>query len=163
MELKEQTEFLNQQIKNNTESELIIRDLNVESSKVRDLLNRYTEDIQLQGNVLITLKRQLQHDTNCLQQLRQKNHQATIDHDAKSKQIVNLKEIVDALKSKVNKIQNERNNAEDRLRHLDELYDDEEKSIQLIESEMSRLSEMVYRSSQLIHEQRNEQKVLEVS
>lgn len=139
MELKEQTEFLNQQIKNNTESELIIRDLNVESSKVRDLLNRYTEDIQLQGNVLITLKRQLQHDTNCLQQLRQKNHQATIDHDAKSKQIANLKEIVDALKSKVNKIQNERNNAEDRLRHLDELYDDEEKSIQLIESEMSRL------------------------
>lgn len=163
MELKEQTEFLNQQIKNNTESELIIRDLNVESSKVRDLLNRYTEDIQLQGNVLITLKRQLQHDTNCLQQLRQKNHQATIDHDAKSKQIANLKEIVDALKSKVNKIQNERNNAEDRLRHLDELYDDEEKSIQLIESEMSRLSEMVYRSSQSIHEQRNEQKVLEVS
>lgn len=160
--MKEQTEFLNQQIQNNKESELMIAELNEQISKVRILLSRYTSDIQLNTNELITLKRQMQHDTNCLQQMRQKNHKASIEYDAKTKQIAKLKEIVDELASKVGKIQDEKNNAEYRLRHLDELFEDEEKSIHAIELEMARLSQMVYRSTQLIQQQHDEQKLLEV-
>lgn len=162
-ELKEQAEFLEQQIKNNQESEHTISELNEQISNIRRQLNQYTEQIQLQANELITLRRQMQHDTNCLQQLRQKNHKATIQYDVKTKEIAKLKEIVDELKAKLGKIQAEKNNAENRLRHFDELYEDEEKSIHGMELEMERLSQMVYRSSQMIQQQHNEQKLLEVS
>lgn len=163
IELKEQTEFLNQQIQNNKESEFMIAELNGQISKVRGLLTRYTEEIQLKANDLITMRRQLQHDTNTLQQMRQKNQKLTIEYDAKTKQIAKIKEIVDNLASKVGTIRNEKDNAEDRLRHLDELFEDEEKSIHAIELEMARLSQMVYRSSQIIQQQHNEQKLIEVS
>lgn len=140
----------------------MMSELNVEISKIRGQLDRFTEDIQLQANELITLRRQLQHDTNRLQQLRQKNHKATIEYDCKTKEIDKLKAITDELTSKIGQIQTEKNNAEDRLRHIDELYDDEEKAILAIELELERLSQMVYRSSQLIQQQRNEQLVIEV-
>lgn len=162
IELNEQTEFLNQQITNNKESEFMISELNEQISKVRSQLTQYNEEIQLKANDLITLRRQLQHDTNCLQQMRQKNHKAAIELDSKTKQIAKLKEVVDELSSKMGKIQNEKDNAEDRLRNLDELFEDEEKSIHAIELEMARLSQMVYRSSQLIQQQHNEQKLIEV-
>lgn len=161
-ELKEQVEFLEQQIKNNKESEQAISELNEQISTKRSQLNQYTEQIQLQTNEFITLRRQLQHDTNHLQNLRQKNLRATIQCDVKTKEIAKLKEIVDELKSKLGKIQSEKNNAENRLRHLDELYEDEEKAVHAIELEMERLSQMVYRSSQMIQQQQNEQKLIEV-
>lgn len=160
IELKEQIEFLNQQIANNAESEQMISELNDQISKVRSHLSRYAEDIQLKANELITLRRQLQHDTNCLQQMRQKNHKFAIEYDTKTKQIAKIKEVADELCSKVGRIQNERDNAEDRLRHLDELFEDEEKTIHAIELEMARLSQMVYRSSQMIQQQHNEQKLM---
>lgn len=163
IELKEQNEFLEQQIENNQESELAISELNDQISKIRGLLTKYSEDIQLKANELITLRRQMQHDTNCLQQMRQKNHKSTIEYDTKSKEITKLKEIVDELASKIGKIQNEKNNAENRLRHFDELFEDEEKSIHAIEVETARLSQMVYRSTQMIQQQHNEQRMIEVS
>lgn len=162
IELNEQTEFLNQQITNNKESEFMISELNEQISKVRSQLTQYHEEIQLKANDLITLRRQLQNDTNCLQQMRQKNHKAAIELDSKTKQIAKLKEVVDELSSKMGKIQNEKDNSEDRLRNLDELFEDEERSIHAIELEMARLSQMVYRSSQLIQQQHNEQKLIEV-
>lgn len=140
----------------------MIAELNEQISKVKILLNQHTDEIQLKINDLITLKRQMQHNTNCLQQMRQKNHKASIEYDTKSKQIAKLKEIVDILVSKVGKIQDEKNNSDYRLKHLDELFEDEEKSIHTIELEMVRLSQMVYRSSQIIQQQHEEQKLIEV-
>lgn len=160
--MKEQSEFLNQQIQNNKESEFMNAELNEQISKVRNLLTRHTEEIQLKTNDLITLRRQMQHNTNCLQHMRQKNHKSTIEYEAKTKQITKMKEIVEELASKVGKIQDEKNNAEYRLRHLDELFEDEERSIHAIELEMARLSQMVYRSSQIIQQQHDEQKLIEV-
>lgn len=160
--MKEQSEFLNQQIQNNKESDFMNAELNEQISKVRNLLTRHTEEIQLKTNDLITLRRQMQHNTNCLQQMRQKNHKSSIEYEAKTKQITKMKEIVEELASKMGKIQDEKNNAEYRLRHLDELFEDEERSIHTIELEMARLSQMVYRSSQIIQQQHDEQKLIEV-
>lgn len=162
IELKEQTEFLEQQIENNKESEFAISELNSQISKTRKLLARHTEEIQLNTNELITLRRQLQNDTNCLQQMRQKNHKAAIEHDTKTKEIAKIKEIVDGLVAKTGKIRNEKDNAQDRLRHFEELFQDEERSIHDIDLEIAKLSQMVYRSSQLIQQQHNEQKLMEV-
>lgn len=140
----------------------MISELNEQISSVRIQLNQYNEELQLKANDLITLRRQLESDTNGLQQMRQENHKATIEHDAKTKQIAKIKAVVDELSSKVKRIQNERDNSEYRLRHLDELFEDEEKAIRAIELEMTRLSQMVFRSSQLIQQQNNEQKLIEV-
>lgn len=162
IELKEQNEFLEQQIENNKESEFMIGEMNQQISKVRALLTRHSEEIQLKANELITLRRQIQNDANCLQQMRQKNHKVTIEHETKTKDIAKLNGIVDDLVSKMGKIQNEKDNAEHRLRHLEELFQDEEKSIHDIELEIAKLSQMIYRSSQMIQQQHNEQKFFEV-
>lgn len=160
--MKEQNEFLNQQIINNEESDLVISELNGQISNVRGFLTKYSDEIQLKANELITLRRQMQHDTNCLQQMRQKNHKATIGYDTKTKEIAKIRKIVDESTSKIRKFKNEKHNAEDRLRHLDELLEDEEKSIHAIGLETARLSQMVYRSTQMIQQQHNEQRLIEV-
>lgn len=141
----------------------MIKELNDEISSIRSRLNRHTDAIQLQANEFITLRRQVQCDSNRLQQIRQKNHKTAMESDSKMKKIAIIKGIVDELISKVETIGMERSNAEDRLRHLDELFADEERTIQSMELEMTRLSQMVYRSSQLIQQQHNEQKLIEVS
>lgn len=155
-------EFLNQQIQNNKESEFMIAELNEQISNIRVQFNRYTDEIQLQTNELIVLRRQVQSDTNRLQHIRQKNHKITVECESKTKDIAKLKIITDELISKVGKIELEKNNADDRLRHMDELFEDEERIIHAMELEMIRLSQMVYRSSQLIQQQHNEQKLIEV-
>lgn len=162
MELQEQVEFLNHQIKNNQESEYMISELNGQISKIRTQLTRNNELIQLKSNDMIGLKRQLQHNTNVLQQMRQKNHKASIEREMKAREIEKLKQIVEELTNKINKIADEKDNANYRLRHLDELFCDEEKAIQLITLESSRLSQMLHRSSQILQQQHDEQKLLEV-
>lgn len=160
--MKEQTEFLNQQLKNNKESEYEIKQLNDQVTQIRTRLNHCNEDVQLKTNELITMKRQLRNEANRLQQIRQKNRQVNIDCDKMTRSIAKLNEVVQDLVSKVDEIQSEKNNADNRLRHLEELFDNEEKSIFAIESEMLRLSQMLYRSSQILQQQHDENKLVEV-
>lgn len=162
MELTEQTEFLDQQIKNNSESEFAISQLNSRMFQVRDHLNISTDAIQLASNELISMKRQVHHETSRLQQLRQCNHQMMIDCDLKSKSNIKLRETLADLTDKINKVQNDKNSSENRLRHLDELFENEERQLHEIDFEMSRLSQMLFRSSQVLQEQHNELKLIEV-
>lgn len=162
-ELIEQTEFLNQQIRNNAESDFTISQLNAQTSQRRDQLNVCTDAIQLAANELIALKRQIQHETNQLQQIRQRNHQMMIDCDSLAKSNARIKDDVISLTEKVKKVQNEKNSSENRLQHLNELYENEERQLQEIDLEMARLSQMLFRSNQVLIEQQNEQKIVEVS
>lgn len=122
-ELQEQIEFLNQQINNNKESELSIENLNHETAGIRLRLAQIHDDVQLKSNELITAKRLLQNQSNHLQQIRQKNRQAIIEREAKTKAIDELKTITTELNEKLKKFSNKRGNAQDRLKHLDELVE----------------------------------------
>lgn len=153
---------MDQQLKNNSESEFAISQLNIRISKLRDQLNASSEAIQLAMNELIAMKRRVQHETNRLQQIRQHNQQMTIASAAQLKSNQKLKETVSELVEKVKKIQSGKNSSEGRLRYLDELFENEGKQVHEIETEMSRLSQMLYRSTQVLQEQQNEQKLLEV-
>lgn len=161
-ELEEQTEFINQQLENNKESEYAIKQLNHEVAAIRIQLHQCNEAIQLHTNEYITMKRQLQHETNLVQQIRQKNRQMTIECEIKTKDIEKMKAIVTDLIEKMAKIKSQKNSAEARLRHLDELYDHEQKSVHNVNAETARLSQMLFRSSQVLGQWREEQKLAEV-
>lgn len=162
MELKEQTEFLDQQFVNNKESEYAIDQLNEQIGQVRGQLNQINDAIQLDANELIGMKRLIQSETNRLQQIRQKNRQIKIDCEAKAKATQKLKTIVEDLMEKLQQIRNQKSSAEDRLRHLDELYEHEENAMHNLELEMSRLSQMSYKSQQVLQQWENEEKTIEV-
>lgn len=162
IELMEQTEFLDQQIKNNCESEFAISQLNAQISQLRRHMDSCTNSIQLAANELIGLKRQVQGDTNRLQQLRQENRRKMVDIDSMMKANEQLKKTVAELTKKVKKVKNDKDSSEYRLKHLHDLLENEEKQLHDIDSEMTRLSQMLYRSTEVLQKQQNEYKMIQV-
>lgn len=161
-ELEQHKVFINQQIETNKEIQCEITQLNAESSAVRQQLNNSMESIQSNLNDMITTKRELRNKTNCLQQLRQNNRQINIDCEKLTKVVAKLKETVTELTTKVNAIENERNGAEGRLKHLNELFDSEEKSVDAVQLEINRISQLLYRTTQILQQEREEYKLIEV-
>lgn len=158
----EQTEFLDQQIKNNCESEFAISQLNAQISQLRRHMDSCTNAIQLAANELIGIKRQVQGDTNRLQQLRQENRRKMVDIDSMMKANEQLKITVAELTEKVGKVKSGKDSSEYRLKHLHDLMENEEKQLHEIDLEMARLSQMLFRSTQMLQEQQNEYKIIQV-
>lgn len=162
IELDQQKAIINQQIEANKEIQFDITQLNVESSAVRQQLSTTMESMQSNLNEVITLQRELRNKTNCLQQLRQNNRQVNIDCEKLSKVVAKLKDTVAELTAKVNVIENERNGAEGRLKHLNELFESEEKSVDAVQLEITRISQLLYRTTQILQQEREEYKLIEV-
>lgn len=158
----EQTEFLNQQIKNNCENEFAISQLNAEISQLRRHMDSCTNVIQLAANELIDNKRQVQGDTDRLQQLRQENRRKMVDIDSMMKANEQLKITVAELTEKMRKVKSDKDSSEYRLKHLHDLLENEENQLHEIDLEMTRLSQMLFRSTQVLQEQQNEYKIIQV-
>lgn len=158
----EQTEFLDQQIQNNCESEFTISQLNAQISQLRRNMDSCTNAIQLAANELIGMKRQMQGDTNRLQHLRQENRRKMVEIDSMMKSNEHLKKTVAELTEQVKKVKNDKDSSECRLKHLHDLLEKEEKQLYEIDSEMARLSQMLFRSTQVLQEQQNEYKMIQV-
>lgn len=162
IELDQHKVDINEQLIRNKEIQYEIAQLNEESSKVRQQLNDSMESVQLNVNEVITLKRELRNKTNCLQQIRQNNRQINIDCDKLTKTVAKLKSAVDELTAKANIIDMERNNADSRLKHLTELFDSEERSVEAVQLEINRITQMLYRTTQILQQERDEYKLIEV-
>lgn len=161
-ELDQHKVIINEQLISNKEIQYDIAQLNEESSKVRQQLNDSMESMQLNFNEVITLKRELRNKTNCLQQIRQHNRQINIDCEKLTKTVAKLKATVDELTAKLNVIDMERNNADSRLKHLSELFDSEERSVDAVQLEITRITQLLYRTTQILQQERNEYKLIEV-
>lgn len=161
-ELAQYKASFNEQILCNKDVEFDIAQLNEASSKVRQQLTDSMDSIQLNINEVITMKRELRSKTNGLQQLRQKNRQTTIDCERLARAVIKSKEVVASLTAKVHAIESERNNGEQRLKHLNDLFESEGKSVDVVELEISRISQMLYRTTQILQQERNEYKNIEV-
>lgn len=121
-----------------------------------------TNAIQLAANELIGVKRQVQGDTNRLQQLRQENRRKMVDIDSMMRANERLKKTVAELTEKVAKVKNDKDSSEYRLKHLHDLLENEEKQLHEIDSEMARLSQMLFRSTQVLQEHQNEYRMIQV-
>lgn len=162
IELQEQNEFLLQQKQNNRESELAINELNEATVRLRAQLGQLNETVQLKGSDLISMKRMLQSQNHQLQLQRQQNRKTTIECETKRKTIEELKGVNANLGEKLKKLSDKQGNALDRLKHLDDLAEAEEKALANVEMEIQRMSQLVYRSQQVLQQWQCDSKSVEV-
>ena len=121
--MRDQTEFLEQQIQNNKEAELAIMDLNSHATAVRSQLCAVTEAVDLQSNEVLTMKKFMQNLTNRLQQMRQKYRAGIVEREKLGKKIEDLMSVLEELKTKLQNFGDKHANAQDRLKHLNDLFE----------------------------------------
>ena len=122
-EIQEHQEFLDRQIENNKEVERAIANLNDEVTQIRYRLQEESEALVLDTSEFLSVKKLLHNVANCLQQQRQQNRQKTVEQQEKEKVFENGKTIYENLKTKYDEFVGKNFNAQDRLKHLDELVE----------------------------------------
>lgn len=162
-ELQMQIVFLKQQIENNREIESENVENNDRIARKQIQLSQLNETVQLESNEIITLKQILRSQSTKLEQLRRKNRQTIIERETKIEAIATLSTTCQELSEKIKKMADQKDSAQSRLKELDHLFESEEKSLNCIELELSRLSQMLYRSKQILQQWQNEDKLVEVS
>lgn len=123
LESRDQTEFLEQQIQNNKEAELAIMDLNSHATVVRSQLCVVTEAVDLQSNEVLTMKKFMQNLTNRLQQMRQKYRAGIVEREKLGRTIEDLMGVLEEFKTKLQNFGDKHANAQDRLKHLNDLFE----------------------------------------
>lgn len=122
-ELKEQEEFFEQQVQNNREAERCIVELNADTARLRHTLNDTIESVALRSNEFMTTKKLAQNMANRLQQQRHHNRQAAKDQQDKEAAHEQGIKTFTMLKEKFECFNGKRFNAQERLKHLDELVE----------------------------------------
>lgn len=158
-----QNVFLTQQIGNNREIEVETRDFNDKMARKQIQLSQLTEAFQLDSNEIGTFKQILRNESEKLQQLRHKNRQIIVEKEAKTETINKLNDTCQELGEKIKKMVNQNDSAQNRLKQLDELVEAEEKSLNCVETELTRLSQMLFRSKSILQQWQSEQKLVDVS
>lgn len=158
-----QNVFLTQQIGNNREIELETRDFSDRTARKQIQLGQLNEAVQLESNEMVTYKQILRNEGEKLQQLRHKNRQLIVEKEAKTESINKLSGTCQELSEKIKKMLNQSDGAQNRLKQLDELVEAEEKSLNCVEVELARLSQMLFRSKSILQQWQSEQKLVDVS
>lgn len=161
-ELKEQIDFLDQQIQNNKDTEFTIAELNVETSKLRSKLTDLVEMVALYNNELATTKKTVYNVSMRLNRQRQKNRQELTEIKDKEVLLEKEKQNYEQLMKREEIFKSRNLSAQDRLRQLDEMMEIEEKNIKALQMEITRLSGALYRSNQQLNEFQSEEKILSV-
>lgn len=161
-QLREEMEFLEQQLQNNREAEQDIADQNARLTQTRDRLNDITSAVQLAHNEATTLQKLLHNLTGRLQHKRQQNRQANIDLTDRTAQLDRLQVVLEQLQAKYAQYQSKHLSGQDRLRHLDDLVEAEQKQLDSIAAESTRLGGSLFRSAQMVLAWREEHKLFEL-
>ncbi|XP_029724791.2 coiled-coil domain-containing protein 39 [Aedes albopictus] len=161
-DLQAQVEFLEEQERNNKEIELGIAELNVEVSKLRNRLNALTDSVQLKTNEYQITRKAVQNVSNKLTGMRNKNRQALMEEAEKERQInTNLSQL-EELREKFENFRSKTLCAQERLRQLNEIVEQEEKQIKVLSDETARLSTALYRAQTQLVSMRDEDKLLKI-
>ncbi|XP_053690796.1 coiled-coil domain-containing protein 39 [Sabethes cyaneus] len=161
-DLQAQAEFLEEQQRNNREIELNIAELNVEVSKLRNRSQALTDSVQLKTNEYQVTRKTVQNVSNKLTGMRSKNRQALIEEAEKEKQIqINLNQL-EELRDKYENFKSKTLCAQERLRQLNEIVEQEEKQIKVLSDETVRLSTALYRAQTQLVAMKDEDKLLKI-
>ncbi|KAL1395036.1 hypothetical protein pipiens_002930 [Culex pipiens pipiens] len=161
-DLKAQDEFLEEQQRNNREIELGIAELNVEVSKLRNRLNALTDNVQLKTNEYQITRKAVQNVSNKLTSMRNKNRQALMEEAEKERQIhTNLSQL-EELREKFENFRSKTLCAQERLRQLNEIVEQEERQMKVLSDETARLSTALYRAQSQHVAMKDEEKLLRI-
>uniref|UniRef100_A0A8D8CGF1 Coiled-coil domain-containing protein 39 n=1 Tax=Culex pipiens TaxID=7175 RepID=A0A8D8CGF1_CULPI len=161
-DLKAQDEFLEEQQRNNREIELGIGELNVEVSKLRNRLNALTDNVQLKTNEYQITRKAVQNVSNKLTSMRNKNRQALMEEAEKERQIhTNLSQL-EELREKFENFRSKTLCAQERLRQLNEIVEQEERQMKVLSDETARLSTALYRAQSQLVAMKDEEKLLRI-
>lgn len=161
-DLKAQDEFLEEQQRNNREIELGIAELNVEVSKLRNRLNALTDNVQLKTNEYQITRKAVQNVSNKLTSMRNKNRQALMEEAEKERQIhTNLSQL-EELREKFENFRSKTLCAQERLRQLNEIVEQEERQMKVLSDETARLSTALYRAQSQLAAMKDEEKLLRI-
>lgn len=160
--LKVEEEFYNRQVQNNRETEHEIAELNTRTEQMHNEMKAVNEDMQQKQNDEKWLKKMMQGVTLRLQQKRHVNRQAGLELTEKTTYFEHLTGLIEANREKLNGFQGKNLNAQQRMRHLDEMVNEEEKQTQKGLSESTRLDGILYRTTQVLLKEQNEHKHLRI-
>ncbi|XP_058447659.1 coiled-coil domain-containing protein 39 [Malaya genurostris] len=161
-DLQAQVDFLEEQQRNNKEIEIGIAELNVEVSKLRNRLNGLTDSVQLKTNEYQVTRKSVQNVSNKLTSMRNKNRRALIEEAEKEKQIhANLSQL-EELRDKYENFKSKTLCAQERLRQLNEIVEQEEKQMKILSDETARLSSALYRAQTQLLVMEDEDKLLKI-
>lgn len=163
VELSEQNDFLDQQLKNNRETEDTIAEINTRAVALRTQNTRVSDAVVLQTNELITLKKMVRSFGHQLQRARQVSRQHVSQIDERQRLIANIKTQQQEMQEKLRKFGDLNATAQDRLRSLDELVEAEEKSVHNLNLEIARMGTALYRSQQILQQWDADYKLLQVT
>lgn len=139
-----------------------IDELNAEVSSARQTLTELVENVTLNLNESVTLKKLSQNVTNRLQQQRHKNRLAAKEVIDKEVSVERAQQLVETMKQKLKTFSDKNFDAQERLRSLDELMESEEKNMSKITAENMRLGGSLFRLSKMLNELKADHKVQEV-
>ncbi|XP_058825431.1 coiled-coil domain-containing protein 39 [Topomyia yanbarensis] len=161
-DLQAQVDFLEEQQRNNREIEIGIAELNVDASKLRNRLNTLTDHVQLRTNEYQVTRKAVQNISNKLTSMRNKNRRALAEEVEKEKQInVNLS-LLEQLRDKYENFKSKTLCAQERLRQLNEIVEQEEKQMKVLSDETARLSSALYRAQTQLLALKDEDKLLKI-
>ena len=137
-ELKAQEEFLEQQQRNNFEVELSIKELNVQTSKLRNRLTELSDLVALKTNEYSAMRKGVQSLSAKLTNMRNKNRQYQNEESEKRKLIEDGAVELEKLKDKYDNFNTKNMCAQERLKQLVEIVEAEEKNIRVLNDETAR-------------------------
>lgn len=162
-ELKEQNDFLSQQLQNNKEVERSIAELNDRFSQQKNRLTHLNEMIVLNTNEYITLRKTIENVSVRLQQQRQKNRQT--EKALREKEVIaeKLRASLTNATKKYDRFKEKMPTIQDRMNQMQQMVQDEECNVGEIAANTSRLGGVMYRSEQMLSNWKNECTVQKVS
>ncbi|KAG5864259.1 hypothetical protein JTB14_019631 [Gonioctena quinquepunctata] len=160
--LSEEKTFMKNERRNNREIELEVQEMNVVNSRMRRDLNDLMQHILLISGELHSLKRQVAAAAHHLENERIKSKRK--DQTFVDKEILSDKyrQDIENLEKKFEEVKESSMSAEERVRRIEKLIDHEEKLYNFYMSDTEKINANVFRNDQLLKEQRDFGKFLEV-
>nr|CAD7438248.1 unnamed protein product [Timema bartmani] len=158
-ELREQKQFYDNEVNNNKEMNLQIAQVSHTAAKLRDELARLKAMVTELNNELKVVQRTMCSLGNQLSSQRAKNkqiHETILSKKERVESLINQNNI---LKDRLTMVDSESASATDRVRQLEEMLQVEEKTVHLLDVDIERLHESLFRAQQVLFNLRKEEEV----
>nr|CAD7404354.1 unnamed protein product [Timema cristinae] len=158
-ELREQKQFYDNEVNNNKEINLQIAHVSHTAAKLRDELARLKAMVTELNNELKVVQRTMCTLGNQLSSQRAKNKQINETILSKKERVESLINQNNILKDRLTMVDSESASATDRVRQLEEMLQVEEKTVHLLDMDIGRLHESLFRAQQVLFNLRKEEEV----
>nr|CAD7198868.1 unnamed protein product [Timema douglasi] len=158
-DLREQKQFYDNEVNNNKEMNLQIAHVSHTAAKLRDELARLKAMVTELNNELKVVQRTMCTLGNQLSSQRAKNKQINETILSKKERVELLINQNIILKDRLTMVDSESASATDRVRQLEEMLQVEEKTVHLLDMDIERLHESLFRAQQVLFNLRKEEEV----